>query len=134
MESAVRELVRWRARGRCEYCGIPQEHVAFQFQIEHIIARQRRGSDDPNNLALACDRCNAYKGPNLTAIDPDSDAIVRLFHPRHDQWHSHFVLRGASIFGLTDIGRATVQLLRLNSIYRLELRLELGPIAAPSFL
>ena len=74
---------------RCEYCGIPQEHVALPFQIEHIIARQHCGSDDVSNLAIACERCNAFKGPNLSAIDPESGNIVPIFHPRKDRWHSH---------------------------------------------
>jgi 5-methylcytosine-specific restriction endonuclease McrA len=38
--------------------------------IEHIIAKQHGGSDDSENLALACHRCNVRGGPNLTGIDP----------------------------------------------------------------
>jgi 5-methylcytosine-specific restriction endonuclease McrA len=46
---------------------MPQEATPLiPFHVEHIVSRQHGGSDDPNGLALACDRCNAYKGPNLT--------------------------------------------------------------------
>ena len=131
MNASVRELVRHRAAGRCEYCGIPQRHVAYPFQIEHIIARQHRGPDDPSNLALACERCNAYKGPNLSAIDPDTGNIVPLFHPRLNQWHSNFALREALVIGLSSVGRATVELLRMNAPRRVELRVELGSLAEP---
>jgi hypothetical protein len=131
MDAATRELVRRRALGRCEYCAIPQEHVASRFQIEHVVARQHGGSNDVSNLALACDRCNAYKGPNLSAIDPQTGNITALFHPRHDSWHSHFAVSGSVIVGLSDVGRATVRLLRMNAPHRFELRAELGLLAAP---
>ena len=85
MEAAIRDLVRRRAGNRCEYCGLPQSAVPHApFHVEHVVARQHGGSDDPVNLALACDRCNLHKGPNLSGIDPEADATVSLFHPRND--------------------------------------------------
>ncbi len=126
MDPRTRLLVVRRAQNRCEYCAIAQALVPFHaFHVEHIIARQHGGTDDLENLCLACDRCNGYKGPNLAAIDPDSGAVVTLFHPRRDQWHDHFTLRGAEIVGLTACGRATVRLLQMNDNWRLSLRAEL---------
>ena len=29
---------------------------------------------------------NAHKGTNLATFDPDTNEVVRLFHPRRDQW------------------------------------------------
>src|SRR5262249_22882967 len=75
---------------------------------------QQGGSDDLENLALACCLCNFFKGPNLTGFDFESDHIVRLFHPRRDRWADHFILRGPRIEGLTDIGRATILVLGMN--------------------
>jgi len=92
------------------------------FHVEHIVSKQHGGSDDPSGLALACDRCNAYKGPNLTSIDSDTRAVVPLFHPRRDAWEDHFVVRGGQIVGLTPAGRATVRLLNMNAPRRVELR------------
>src|SRR5690242_10969435 len=112
MEPATRELVRRRAGNTCEYCHIPQEATPLiSFHIEHIMARQHGGSDAPDMLALACDRCNAYKGPNLTSIDPDTGTVVPLFNPRLDTWGDHFAVRDGYIAGLTAKGRATVRLL-----------------------
>ena len=54
MDEATRELVRQRAGNRCEYCLHPQEHAETTHHIEHIVAKQHLGSDDPSNLALAC--------------------------------------------------------------------------------
>ena len=94
------------------------------FHVEHIVSRQHGGTDHPSGLALACDRCNAYKGPNLTSIDPDTGAVAELFNPRGDAWNDHFVARGGHILGLTPKGRATVRLLNMNAPRRVELREE----------
>ena len=93
--------------------------------IEHIIAKQHGGSDEVENLALACHRCNLHKGPNVTGIDPATGEIVALFHPRRDEWHRHFHFDGTYIEGLTPTGRATVRVLTLNDARRVELRAEL---------
>jgi hypothetical protein len=125
VDSATRNLVRERARNRCEYCLLPQEYCELTHHIEHIIAKQHGGSDDVDNLALACHRCNFRKGPNVSGIDPESGQIVSLFHPRHEDWHSHFRVQGAYIEGITPTGRATTRVLTLNDARRLELRREL---------
>ena len=123
MDETLRELVRLRAGNRCEYCRIRQEHVPLtKLQVEHIIARQHTGDDDLSNLALACDRCNLHKGPNLTSIDPATGEIVPLFHPRRDHWDEHFRWVGSEIVGLTPKGRTTIRLLQLNDSRRLRLR------------
>jgi hypothetical protein len=125
MESAKREQVRHRAAERCEYCGLPQSAVPLApFQVEHVIARQHLGSDELSNLALACDRCNLYKGPNLSSIDPETGAIVEMFNPRRDVWNEHFRVQEGVIYGLTAKGRATARLLNMNAKKRVKLRRE----------
>src|SRR5690349_19822971 len=123
MDPALKELVRRRAKNACEYCRIPQDATPLiPFHIEHIVSRQHGGSDEPGTLALACDRCNAYKGPNLTSIDPDTSAVVPLFNPRQDIWGDHFAVHGGRIAGLTPNSRATIRLLNMNAPRRFELR------------
>jgi hypothetical protein len=92
------------------------------FHTEHVVAKQHATLQHPDNLALACDRCNAYKGPNLTSVDPESGEIVLLFHPRRDTWSAHFLLEGGAVVGRTATGRATVRLLNMNAPRRVELR------------
>ena len=126
MDPDVRESVALRAGNRCEYCRIPQTLLPFHvFHIEHIIARQHAGADDLSNLCLACQRCNAYKGPNLSSVDPRTDLVVGLFHPRRQIWHEHFTFQSVNIVGLTPTGRATVSLLKMNDDRRRTLRAEL---------
>ena len=125
MDSATRDFVRRRAHNRCEYRLLSQRHSALAHHVEHIIAKQHGGSDEAYNLALACHRCNLRKGPNLTSIDRVGGEVVPLFHPRRDEWKTHFRMRGARIEGVTAVGRATVGLLAMNDTRRLDLRSEL---------
>jgi len=95
---------------------------SLSWRVEHIVSRRHGGAGDPGGLALACDRRNAYKGPNLTSIDPGTSTVVALFSPRADVWSEHFVVRDGHILGLTPTGRATVRLLKMNAARRVELR------------
>ena len=125
MSQALRRSVRERAGGRCEYCGLPDCLPPIEpFHLEHIVARQHQGPTTLENLAWACHRCNRHKGPNLTGLDPDTHALVPLFHPRRDQWREHFVFDGVRVRGLTPTGRATAWLLQMNNERRLERRAE----------
>jgi hypothetical protein len=125
MDAATRELVRQRAGNRCEYCLLRQEQTGLSHHIEHIVAKQHGGPDDPENLALSCNRCNLHKGPNLTGIDPVTREVVTLYHPRQDIWADHFEFAGPRIVGLTATGRTTVYVLAMNDERRLERRAEL---------
>ena len=126
MEAATRRLVRQRAQDRCEYCRLPQAAQPFvTFHVEHIIAKQHGGSDDPMNLCLACERCNAFKGPNVAGLDPATGQVEPLFNPRTQSWPDHFELRGALIVGLSPVGRTTLELLAMNEGRRAQLRADL---------
>jgi hypothetical protein len=123
----VRNLVRDRAGNRCEYCRLAQADEPFlRFHIEHVVARQHGGPTELTNLALACHHCNLHKGPNLTGIDPQTDTIVPLYHPREQRWPAHFSAVHGTIVGLSATGRATVRVLAMNAAARVELR-NVGP-------
>jgi hypothetical protein len=123
MDAKMRQIVRERAADRCEYCRLQQKHEPTRsFHVEHVIAQQHRGGDEEGNLALACQLCNLLKGTNLTSLDPDTNALTRLFHPRDNLWEDHFRIEGSCIFGITDVGRTTVWLLEMNCEERVALR------------
>ncbi len=111
MNRELDRKVRERAGQSCEYCRIPQFALPLPFQIDHVIAAQHQGQTELPNLALACPHCNRYKGPNIAGLDPLTGQLVRLFHPRRDEWADHFDPDGARINGRTPVGRATVQVL-----------------------
>ena len=116
MKAATVRLVRERAGGRCEYCRIREQDFGhLSHQIDHVRSGQAGGSDDPSNLALACQHCNAHKGPNVGGVSETSGRVIRLFHPRRDRWATHFRFDGPTLVGRTVRGRATVQMLDLNA-------------------
>jgi|UniRef100_UPI00378406B0 5-methylcytosine-specific restriction endonuclease McrA len=124
MTEAVRHLVRQRAKHRCEYCQLHQDDSPLAaLHIEHIRPIKHGGTDALENLCLACIDCNLHKGTNLTGIDPETDEITPLFHPRKDNWDEHFGWNGIRIAGRTAVGRATVRVLDLNGDDRLDLRM-----------
>lgn len=105
-----------RADGCCEYCR-SQARVAVQpFSIEHVVPRARGGETTLENVALACQGCNNHKYDRIEGHDPITGGLVALFHPRLDQWDHHFAWSDdfAWMVGLTPVGRATVEALRLN--------------------
>ncbi|MEE8524944.1 MAG: HNH endonuclease [Thermoanaerobaculia bacterium] len=123
MNRATRELVRKRARNRCEYCRLHQDDSPLAvLHIEHIIPKKHGGSDDVENLALACIDCNLHKGVNLTGIDPETGEITELFHPRRHRWRDHFEWKDLYILGKTALGRTTVRVLNVNGNDQLALR------------
>lgn len=101
MDAIARDFVRQRAGDRCEYCRLQQQ---FSRLIHHV---------------------ELHKGPNLTGIDPQTQTIAPLFHPRRDHWAEHFVFDGLRIEGISATGRATVQVLAMNDTRRIEMREEI---------
>ena len=123
IDAATRESVHARAGNACEYCGLQQHHSPLAaLQIEHILPRKHRGGDNVDNLALACIDCNIHKGSNIAGIDPATGALSEIFHPRRHSWEEHFEWHGVRIVGKTSIGRATVEVLSMNSDEQLQLR------------
>ncbi len=112
---SLHQLIQTRAKGRCEYCLLHEADAGFPHQIDHVISRKHRGTTDPENLALACYLCNRFKGSDIASIDPGTNELARLFHPRQDSWEEHFRIAGAVIEPLTEIGRATAHLLQFNT-------------------
>jgi HNH endonuclease len=113
-----KQLIRERAKYLCEYCHSSELLSANRFTIDHLVPRSLGGSDDVDNLALACRRCNERRYNFVTGVDPETQAIVPIFNPRSQKWQEHFVWtdRGIVIRGVTSIGRATCIRLDLNDL------------------
>jgi HNH endonuclease len=119
-----RRFITQRAQSCCEYCKVFEDYSPDIFTIDHIIALSLGGLDDFSNLALACHGCNKHKRDKIQALDPVSNQVVSLFHPRLDIWEDHFqwTNRFLNIEGISMTGRATVELLELNRQGLLNLR------------
>ena len=131
IQPELRRLIAERAGYRCEYCLLPQAAALHRHEPDHIVPLQHGGVTDLTNLALACLRCNRYKGPNIGSFDPLTGQLVPLFHPRLQVWDQHFQIVDAEIIPLTAEGRVTVRVLRFNDPDRLTERQRL--IAARLF-
>ena len=114
MDDELRRRVWSRARDRCEYCRFSASLGELPFEIDHVVARKHGGGTEESNLALSCFYCNSYKGPNIAGLDPQTSSVVRLFHPRRDVWARHYRWVRAVLEGTTGIGRATIEVLRIN--------------------
>jgi 5-methylcytosine-specific restriction endonuclease McrA len=122
IEASLREFVRLRAAGLCEYCGISERLTLAEHEIDHVIAMKHGGQSVVENLALCCAVCNRFKGSDIASIDPGTGDLTPLYHPRLDRWDDHYELRNGEITGLTATGRATVRLLRMNRPTRIKER------------
>ena len=111
-----RRVVRERAQLRCEYCHADERWQFIRFTIDHVLPLSAGGSDDADNLALACRNCNERRGNRSEGRDPVTGHIVPIFNPRQEKWPAHFVWERTKIriIGHTPTGRATIELLDLN--------------------
>ncbi|MCX7839552.1 MAG: HNH endonuclease [Anaerolineae bacterium] len=116
ISARLRRQVAERAGHRCSYCRSP-EIVGMPMVVDHVIPQSAGGITALENLALACYRCNEFKGARTSALDPQTSEMVPLFNPCVQEWHRHFVWSddGLRIIGRTAVGRATVEALRLNN-------------------
>ena len=114
---SLRRFVEKRANGVCEYCLAHQDDTYAGGTIEHIVSRKHKGATHSSNLAWSCLVCNGFKGSDIATVY--GGELTRLFNPRKDHWGDHFKLHGSRILGLSDIGRATVELLRFNAPERI---------------
>lgn len=118
-DALIRQIVRLRARDRCEYCLHP---TMGQFQIDHILpsarwqvqSATRRGPNHLENYAWSCPFCNTAKGAQIAGRV--AGLPTRLFDPRLDRWRDHFTSMHRFLFiaGITPIGVATEKALGFN--------------------
>src|SRR6266567_2888687 len=115
MGPQIRARVRERGANTCEYCQLRQEVSPLAaLHIEHIIPKVHGGSDELDNLAFAGVDCNLHKGTNLAGIDPETNALTELFHPRRHNWNDLFEWQGITLVGRTAIGRTTARVLNME--------------------
>lgn len=83
---------------RCVYCGTPHN-----LTIDHVVPRSKGGKDMWDNLATACQTCNAQKG-DRTPEEAEMGMRHRPFRPSfimylrdytgriHDEWKPYLML------------------------------------------
>ena len=112
----LQKQIRHRFVDCCAYCRTAESLTVTTFEFEHIIPRSAGGETLFENLCLACPSCNRYKATRQTAIDPNTQEEVKLFHPQQKSWIEHFFWSedATEIIGLTPVGRGTITTLKMN--------------------
>lgn len=112
----IRLQVMLRSGHCCEYCKSQDKFSPVFFTIDHITPLAENGTHNLENLAYACPLCNRLKWQKVHVPDPVTNNQVQIFNPRAEQWSDHFQWSEdyLHIIGITAIGRATVNALRLN--------------------
>ncbi len=119
----LRRRVRAHFLQRCAYCQSSEALTVVTFEVEHIQPLSHGGQADFENLCLACPTCIRHKANRVIGLTHEGTE-TRLFHPQRDNWFAHFdcSVNGTVIVGLTEIGVATVNLLRMNRPQLVEVR------------
>jgi diadenosine tetraphosphate (Ap4A) HIT family hydrolase len=91
-----------RAKQHCELCGISNDIRALE--VDHIIPKNKGGSNDPSNLQALCYRCNAMKRDSDTT---DFRKMRESFELRDD----------ACLFCYIDEGRVMLENELAYSVY-----------------
>jgi 5-methylcytosine-specific restriction endonuclease McrA len=60
LKASLRKQVWDRGDGHCHYCRSPL--TVRSFTVDHVLARVNGGTDDLENLVVACRSCNSSKG------------------------------------------------------------------------
>ena len=78
---ALGRRVRQRARHRCGYCLCSETLLGMPMEFDHLIPQAAGGPNREENLWLACRRCNAFKGTQTQARDPQSGELGGVIQP-----------------------------------------------------
>ena len=102
-----------KAGNRCGYCLGEQRYIFAPLEIDHLLPTAKGGTDNEENLWLACRLCNSYKGTQTHGTDNLTKKKTPPFNPRQQNWKTHFkIVGGIKIVGKTAVGRATITALR----------------------
>ncbi len=112
----LRQKIVDQAGDRCGYCLGEQRYIFEPLEIDHLLPTGKGGTDDEENLWLACRFCNSRKGMQTQGFDELTKKKLPLFNPRKQNWNRHFTIEnGIEIVGKTSVGRATVNALQMNN-------------------
>lgn len=120
----LREFLCPLQNSRCAYCRMKIHANEATPEVEHIVPKSLKPKwmYEPFNLCLSCKLCNTKKGhskPVLRNNDidllPTNSDDYLLVHPYIDRYSEHIeLIDGILYHGLTDKGRYTIQLCRLD--------------------
>lgn len=106
LKNALMEM----SHGKCAYCECDLTSESNYMEVEHY--RDKKDFPDKvlewENLLPSCKRCNGTKGAHNVETEP-------IVNPAIDTPSTHLMLVGYRMKGKDDLGKATVECLKLNS-------------------
>lgn len=104
---------------RCGYCGVHENEVGSELEVDHFCPLSAGGSDELSNLVYCCPACNRSKSDYWT-----EDEARRLLHPQQDEWALHLrQTEDGRLGALTERGAIHLRRLRLNRPQLITVRL-----------
>lgn len=73
----MRATVRATFAHRCGYCGVSENDIGNELDIDHYRPRKHGGQDEIENLVYVCPACNRFKG-NYWPKEDDPDNFYLL--------------------------------------------------------
>lgn len=127
LSKKIRTLVIDRAKGCCEYCRSQDIFSTQIFSIDHIIPLAKGGNNEEKNLAYSCVKVattrNGFIQRSLMPLLKRQFlfSIQEYIHNwlEHYSWSEDFL----QMIGISAIGRATIDFLKLNRKGVVNLRL-----------
>lgn len=115
MRRAEFDELRRQFNYACGYCQVTEVSVGGELTVDHFQPRAAGGSDDPNNLVYACQRCNSYKH-RFWPTDDEIRQGNRLLHPLRDNLSQHIQPNHMTgkLEAITPSGHFHITLLQLN--------------------
>ncbi len=112
----LRQKIVEQAGNRCGYCLGEQRYIFAPLEIDHLLPTAKGGTDDEENLWLACRLCNSHKGTQIYGIDNHTKRKTPLFNPRKQNWKRHFkIINEIEIVGKRAVGQVTINALQMNN-------------------
>jgi hypothetical protein len=109
----VRYNVRRAFNFHCGYCGVSENRIGSELDVDHFQPTSRGGTDDFDNLICTCAACNRFK--SYYWPPPNAPESLHLLHPLKDDLKKHIVeVADGQLIGLTTRGWFHIGLLHLN--------------------
>lgn len=110
-QSELRQTVRRAYDFACGYCGVREDDVGSELELDHFQPRSLGGGGELENLVYCCTTCNRFKGDFWTISTEEK----RLLHPQHDDVGLHLRTDSDGLLtALTETGKFHLMRLHLN--------------------
>ncbi len=82
----------------CQYCGLDaskdfETWWHANLNIDHVVPKSHGGTDEENNLVVACRACNLYKGSAPCRSLDEARKVISEKRAQAERWFKKYVLK-----------------------------------------